>query len=494
MVATWRRRSVLALSGAMLIGAAGCATSGGGGDAGPFPAVEHAPGQPNLLLGMYPLSALGYRSDEYFLSGTATSYARNASGAVAASTTAPYATRIVVTRPEDASRFNGAVVVEWSNVSGGQDVPTDWLVAHRELARSGYVHVAVSAQIVGVEGGPSLAGPGNPLKRANPERYGRLSHPGDAYAFDIFSQAGRVLRGPDAQTVLGGLTPQLLLAAGESQSAHFLTTYVNAIDPIARVYDGFLVHSRFGGGAPLDGASLIAAPADTPMEAQPFRSDLRVPVLVVLTETDITDSRRSGYAHARVPDNAKLRAWEIAGAAHADNYLFGVGLMDTGALPIERLAQGFAPSRNAAGGQLALPANPGLPHHYVMQAAFMQLDRWVRTGQAPPSAPQLNLASATSFEVDANGIATGGLRTPWVDVPTVRMSGLGNSGGAVGFLAGVGEPFDAAKLAQLYPGGRADYLRRFEASLDASIAAGFILQADRAEILGIAGALWAGAS
>ena len=36
----------------------------------------------------------------------------------------------------------------------------------------------------------------------------------------------------------------------------FLTTYVNAMDPLAKVYDGFLVHSRFGTAAPLDGASL----------------------------------------------------------------------------------------------------------------------------------------------------------------------------------------------------------------------------------------------
>ena len=47
-------------------------------------------------------------------------------------------------------------------------------------------------------------------------------------------------------------------------------------------------------------------------------------------------------------------------------------------------------------------------------------------------------------------------------------------------------PFDEATLAELYPGGAADYLRRFEESLDATIEAGFLLAQDRAEILEVA--------
>lgn len=70
------------------------------------------------------------------------------------------------------------------------------------------------------------------------------------------------------------------------------------------------------------------------------------------------------------------------------------------------------------------------------------------------------------------------------------MSGIGNSGGPFGFLAGVTEPFDAATLSRLYPGGKAEYLKAFEASLGSAIQAGFILADDRAEILALAGALY----
>jgi hypothetical protein len=92
--------------------------------------------------------------------------------------------------------------------------------------------------------------------------------------------------------------------------------------------------------------------------------------------------------------------------------------------------------------------------------------------------------------VDANGLATGGVRTPWVEVPAARTSGAGRSADENVLLAlfGSGEPFDAATLAALYPGGQADYLKRFTAALDRAIGAGFLLAADRAEILELAAA------
>jgi hypothetical protein len=55
-------------------------------------------------------------------------------------------------------------------------------------------------------------------------------------------------------------------------------------------------------------------------------------------------------------------------------------------------------------------------------------------------------------------------------------------------LFGRTEPFDDATLSTLYPGGKDEYLQRFETSLDASIAAGFLLREDRDEILGLAAA------
>ena len=71
-------------------------------------------------------------------------------------------------------------------------------------------------------------------RRIDPERYGHLSHPGDAFAYDIFTQVGRTLRSAGAVDPLDGLTVERIIAAGESQSAFALTTYVNGDPATAR--------------------------------------------------------------------------------------------------------------------------------------------------------------------------------------------------------------------------------------------------------------------
>lgn len=92
----------------------------------------------------------------------------------------------------------------------------------------------------------------------------------------------------------------------------------------------------------------------------------------------------------------------------------------------------------------------------------------------------------TGFRLDEYGLAIGGVRTPWVEVPTAVMSGLGQSGGSFAMLFGRTEPFSEDVLAELYPEGKAEYLKRFESSLDSAIEAGFILEDDREEILAVA--------
>jgi hypothetical protein len=368
-------------------------------------------------------------------------------------------------------------------------------MTHRELARKGYAWVGVSAQKVGVEGGASLMSGGTPLKKADPQRYGALSHPGDAYAFDIFSQVGQLLRAPGAGGMLGTLKPKALLAMGESQSAGFLVSYVNAVDPTAKAYDGFLIHSRFGFAAPLDGASAVGTPQGELLVAR-LRPDLRAPVMVFITETDLVDGRRPGYHRTRQPDGPRLRVWEIPGAAHADNYTLQAGFIDDGKQPVEKLAAAWAPTKTVLGQSLPTAINNGPQQHYVVQAALAQLNAWVTGGKAPPHgqpiATEAQADGSVKIRSDANGVALGGVRTPWVDVPIARTSGVATGGELLASLFGTSEPFDAAKLQALYPGGKGEYLKAFEASLDRTIAAGFLLPADRSEILALAAAGWPG--
>ena len=460
------------------------------------PVVTHAPGDPKLLLGSYAIESLGYTDDEYFVSGSATGYVPVAELGpdgrwdAAPSGTADYTTRIVVLKPSDVTKFNGTVIVEWLNVSGGIDAPAVWFMAHREFVREGYAYVAVSAQQVGVEGGASL-GFDMSLKKQDPERYWHLSHPKDAYSYDIFTQVGQLIRQRPAE-VLGPLDHEFVVAVGESQSAMFLTTYVNAVDPLVKIFDGFLIHSRFGPAAPLDGGSIFAAPDDSAPEAVKFRPDLRVPLMTVLTETDVVGGLRPGYYLARQDDTERLRAWEIPGTAHADNYTIQVGRIDTGFAPLDDLVAAYAPTDSLMGQQLPHFINFAPQHHYVLQAAIAGLHAWIRDGVAPSQAAGMELSDTDppQLVLDANGLAKGGVRTPWVDVPIARTSGIGTGESPLSHLFGSGEPFDAATLSRLYPDGAAEYLERFTVSLDEAIRSGFLVPADREEILQIAAATY----
>ena len=51
-------------------------------------------------------------------------------------------------------------------------------------------------------------------------------------------------------------------------------------------------------------------------------------------------------------------------------------------------------------------------------------------------------------------------------MPLARTSGVGSGETALSHLFGSGEPFDAATVARLYPGGEPEYLERFTTALD----------------------------
>jgi hypothetical protein len=429
------------------------------------------------------LAESGYTQTEYFLSGTADAFEQSAGGDAKPVTTADFRTRILVHRPADAERFNGTVIVEWLNVSGGLDGSPDWTFLGRELMRSGYAWMGVSAQAVGVHGGASLVGPASDmgLTQVDPERYGSLAHPGDKYSYDIYSQAGALARGASG-TVLAELPVERVIAIGESQSAMRLTTYINAIDPVAEVYDGFFVHARGRAGAPLDDSGPLRDPSAPP---ERFRDDLRVPTLCFEAETDLL---MLGYYPARQPDNERFRLWEVAGTSHADVYTFVVGFADSGALSVDELAGLWAPTSAPLGYELDRPVNTG-PQHYVLQAALAQFDRWLRDGTPPNTAPRLEVRDGAEplFAVDEHGNARGGVRTPHVDVPVATLSGLGNSGASISRLCGTTTPFTDEQLAALY-NNKADYCAKFDAATDEAVAAGFLLEADASEIKAIAAA------
>jgi len=383
---------------------------------------------------------------------------------------APYRTRVLVRRPADAGAFSGTVIVEWLNVSGGVDAGPDWMSLHEEITRAGHAWVGVSAQRIGVMGGPALVGvqapgagaAGKGLRAIDPERYASLDHPGDGFSFDIFTQVARAVRSGDG---IGDTSVEQVVAVGESQSAFALVSYYNGVQPLTRAFDGFLVHSRGAFGLPLvageEHANLAGSFGGVPTT---FRDDQAAPVLNVQTETDVVSVFNS--FSARQPDSDRFRLWEVAGTAHADRHLLGAtaDLIDCG-----------------------MPINNG-PMHVVAKAALRALTVWVKTGRAPSIAERLEVTPGTPPEVrrNADDIALGGIRTPPVDVPVATLSGLpGPNPSMICFLLGSTKAFSLERLAELYP-SRAAYVQQYETSVDATIEAGFALEEDRAALLAFA--------
>ena len=425
------------------------------------------------------LKADGYVQREYEAEGTATSYkvvgslTNNGRWTLVPRDSAAYRTRVLVRAPSDPSKFSGNVIVEWLNVSGGVDANPEWVSTAGDIVRSGDVWVGVSAQRIGVEGGPVLVkvsgvpgaeAAGDGLKKIDPARYGDLVQPGDDYALDIFTQVARAVR---AGAGLNGLKPQHVIAGGESQSAFALVTYYNGVQPLTHAFDGFLVHSRGAGALPLTSTGPYAGIQDAIGRAAAlFRTDQAAPIMDVQTETDVSSILNSYIA--RQPDSKTFRLWEVAGTAHADEHLVG--------------------PKNVKYIKCGVPVNDGAMY-IVVDAAYHDLKTWVDGGAAPPIAPRLDATppatpdGQATVKRDADGIALGGIRTPPVDVPVAAVSGApGPVSSAICLLLGSSKPFSDARLKQLYS-SRQEYEQKFAADADRAIKAGFVLAADRAALL-----------
>ena len=306
------------------------------------------------------LAANGYVQEEFFAAGKATAFTARSEPSdgrwsIVPGTAASYQTRILVRRPKNPAHFNGNVVVEWMNVSAGESAPIrDYL--NPELMRAGYAYVAVSVQHLGVNGGaPILGTPGGRanatasggLVRSEPARYGTLHQPGDQYALDIYAQIGQALHNPK-NGVLGTLHPKHVLALGESQSAFYLTTYADALQPRTHTFDGIFIHSR-GGTVPLaEPPSPANTRAPTTCASAPT-SACRCSMFE--TQTDLIEL---GYAPAQQPNTSRIRTWQVAGTSHADAYEVGGDASILGC---------------------TTPVNDG-PQHTVVQAAFAAFTKW----------------------------------------------------------------------------------------------------------------------
>jgi hypothetical protein len=418
------------------------------------------PGEPthnySFFASNHPLAANGYTENEYFYSGMANRYTTpsGATGSVIAGGPYAYTTRMVVRAPADARKFNGTVLVEWYNVTNDFDAENFWFFDWEHILAEGYAWVGISAQRIGVAD----------LQTWNPTRYASLNVTAggtitdDSLSYDIFSQAGAAIRHPGSVNVLNGLKVKQILAVGESQSANRLSTYVNSVNPLGNVYDGFVLLSTLG---------------------VKFRTDLTQPVFKLSTEYDVSQVE----ATARQPNTEKFVEWEIAGSSHVDQHL------RDSREPLE-LRDNPLNTGTSSEAQLAPTCvNPTLgtlpPTSAVVNSAVDKMVTWLQFGEAPPAAPYIQIAQLNTpptysvLQRTSLGLAVGGVQLPEVAVPTALNVGV-NAGPGACVRWGYHEYFSEDELDAVYPSYN-NYVNKVVKAANTAVGAGWIEQPDAAQ-------------
>ena len=304
------------------------------------------------------LEANGYVLEEYYVSGTSNVYDwgedGNAEKPQIRTADAPYTTRIVVRRPQDAEAFSGNVWVELNNPSRGWDVEVQWPVVQDEVMSSGDIWVAMTAK-------PNVIAS---LQRVDEARYGKLSManplspeeqtvgllPGEegydenlsklyenGLVWDMISQVGALVR--DENGPLAGYDVDYVFGTGESQTGFFINTYAANFAEDAfledgkKVYDGFVSASGAGKVVAINQA-LAPLGVEDPRSGLP---EVHVPFMRIDAQGDVF---RLGSYEWRREDcddvDAGYRIYEIAGAPHGPSYIMGYQPLEEDILKTDR--------------------------------------------------------------------------------------------------------------------------------------------------------------
>jgi Alpha/beta hydrolase domain len=480
-------------------------TSGGHGY--PYDAAPQTPTIPGAPF--INLTEAGYAEREFTLSGSDTVYkgsgawSSNGKWAVSASqTNVPYTTRLLVRYPTNPAKFNGTVVFEWLNDTTGGDQDPVWAQLYNELINKGYAYVGVTAQRPGMKD----------LAAWDPVRYGTLGDSNDGQSYEIFTQAANVIKA-DSATLLGGLTPKELIGTGDSQSAFRIDTYVNAIQPLTKAFNGFLAVGRAAVAAPI-GEGLVAA---SPFPAL-IRTDSTTPFIELNTQGDIEEL---DAAAARQPDNSYLRTWEVTGASHIDAHEaeYETETIAREEPTVEVPSCVFGTPVEGTGTALdGHNQTDNMALFEVEDAAMAALQNWVVNGVAPAHGSAISAVPGLFdlyYLVGKNkyGVGEGGIRMPEAQVPTedysainfanvseedlsplsilseledafttLETGGIGNEAlrdEGLCLLSGYFTDSSQSTLRSLYP-TTASYAAKFTAAANAEVAAGFMTPEDAA--------------
>ena len=170
-------------------------------------------------------------------------------------------------------------------------------------------------------------------------------------------------------------------------------------------------------------------------------------------------------------DRPKLRYYEVMGTSHLREADLGTG------------------EREPRPNERSKPRDPHCqtiydePAEYPYSAILDAMDHWVREGKPMPKEARVLRKGAKVVRDPRTGNIVGGVRPPWIKVPSAEYWSDYETGCGVVYDTKV--PYSAARLKALY-GNYASYARRFEEAKRESIAEGYLLSEDAAMLKPIA--------
>jgi len=417
--------------------------------------------------GSVDLAEVGYVEEELVVSGRANVYRYGPTGTVEVETAGvPYATRILVRRPQDPRRFSGNVYVETTHPEHGIDVV--WAQTSDYLISNGDAYVSIATRRTTTAGFSAI----EVMKSFDPVRYESLQFTEDGLTWDIVGQVGRLLKTSSRANPLRRYDVERLYATGWSGGGALLLLYIS---------DGFHARARRPGGGPIYDGYLVGEPSGYPRinstAAAIATSDPRqqvqprdVPAISLHTRPQEQFRRRADGDRR----GDRYRVYEVAGAAHAD-YRVSRGVFPTSVQFEDTFLGGGGPL-------LCAHEITRFPMHHLFKSTLERLDAWTARGRTPPPSQRITLGPDGTATRDEHGNPLSGVRTTYTDVPTARY--FANEPAPGGSCAGLGaqERFSSDELDSLY-GNHGRYVSRVVQRALELNRDGWLLSADARDVV-----------
>ena len=459
----------------------------------PMPHVSLVPSSGNLPLSSaaragteyVDLDKAGYIEEEYYLSGTAP--AITAEGQVVAQ--APYATRFLIRKPRNPARFNGTVVIEPFSWFGER--AAGWILTRAYLLRKGYAFVGYTLNINRPAQDPKFPPtPGDPSQQIDGIRqygeivnfdfmrrfdYARYAPLGSYYDEKRFQRGGAPDPFVPQSQGIGAQLALLLksnLPEGPAAGLKVDRVYVDSWAVTAQIWLDYVDQGRhqqwqMPDGRPLIDAYMTGKLAYGEVAGEAIRVPRRlpgnVPFVTVYSQSETLHDAIEAIPLPADSDKPRLRYYEVMGTPHLREADLGTGEVEP--WPNER------GKPNDPRCQFIYEEPSELPFSAILDA----LDRWVRKGEPMPKAPRVERRSKGVVRDARTGNIVGGVRPPWIKVPTAEYWTDYETG--CGVIYDSKRPYTAQRLKAMY-GSYANYARRYEEAKRQSVAEGYLLPED----------------